>query len=241
MSIQGWFPNVHQLMDINFHFLNYYIFYLFIFNWRIIALQYCIGFCHTSTWKSLVYVRPLPLESPSHLPPHPTPLGCHRAPGLSSLFRFFFYYYKQCCFMCQCTNFCVDIFLSLECIRVELLDCMLTFGGTVRLFSKVAAALYIPTSSVSVSLHPYKYLLFLPFFIIFILLGVKWYLTVVWFAFPWCLVILRIFHVLSDHLFVQLLWGNVYLDLLLMYYLGYLSFYYRIIKVLCVFWIQASD
>ena len=90
MSIKGWFPNVHQLMDINFHFLNYYIFYLFIFNWRIIALQYCIGFCHTSTWKSLVYVRPLPLESPSHLPPHPTPLGCHRAPGLSSLFRFFF-------------------------------------------------------------------------------------------------------------------------------------------------------
>ena len=23
---------------------------LFIFNWRIIALQYCVGFCHTSTW-----------------------------------------------------------------------------------------------------------------------------------------------------------------------------------------------
>ena len=31
------------------------------------------------------YIRPLPLESPSLLPPHPTPLGCHRAPGLSSL------------------------------------------------------------------------------------------------------------------------------------------------------------
>ena len=62
-----------------------------------------------------------------------------------------------------------------------------------------------------------------------------------WCAFPWCLVILRIIHVLSDHLFVHLLWGNVYLDLLLLYYLGYLSFYYWIIKVLCVFWIQASD
>ena len=23
---------------------------LFIFNWRIVALQYCVGFCHTSTW-----------------------------------------------------------------------------------------------------------------------------------------------------------------------------------------------
>ena len=51
----------------------------FIFNWRIIALQYCVGLCHTSAWISHrhTYV-------PS-LPPHPTPLGCHRAPGLSSL------------------------------------------------------------------------------------------------------------------------------------------------------------
>ena len=37
---------------------------LIIFNWRI-ALQYCIGFWHIST--------------------HPTPLGCPRAPNLSSL------------------------------------------------------------------------------------------------------------------------------------------------------------
>ena len=27
--------------------------YWFIFNWRIIALQCCVGFCHTSTWISL--------------------------------------------------------------------------------------------------------------------------------------------------------------------------------------------
>ena len=32
-----------------------------------------------------VYICPLPLESPSHLPPHHTPLGCHRAPTLGSL------------------------------------------------------------------------------------------------------------------------------------------------------------
>ena len=32
-----------------------------------------------------VYLCPLPLEPPSHLPPHPTPLGCHRALDLSSL------------------------------------------------------------------------------------------------------------------------------------------------------------
>ena len=32
-----------------------------------------------------VHVCPLPLEPPSHLPPHPTPLGCHRVLGFSSL------------------------------------------------------------------------------------------------------------------------------------------------------------
>ena len=27
---------------------------------------------------------PLPLEFPSHFPPHPSPLGCHRSPSLNS-------------------------------------------------------------------------------------------------------------------------------------------------------------
>ena len=30
-------------------------FFLFIFNWRIIALQCCVGFCHTSAWISHWY------------------------------------------------------------------------------------------------------------------------------------------------------------------------------------------
>ena len=30
--------------------------YLFILNWRIIALQYCVGLCHTSTWISHRYM-----------------------------------------------------------------------------------------------------------------------------------------------------------------------------------------
>ena len=37
---------------------------LLIFNWRIIALQYCVSFCQTST-----SVSSLALEPPSHLPP----------------------------------------------------------------------------------------------------------------------------------------------------------------------------
>ena len=32
-----------------------------------------------------VYMCPLPLEPPLNLPPHPTPLGCHRALDVGSL------------------------------------------------------------------------------------------------------------------------------------------------------------
>ena len=31
-----------------------------------------------------VYTCPLPLKPPSHLPPHSTPLGCHKAPAWGS-------------------------------------------------------------------------------------------------------------------------------------------------------------
>ena len=49
-----------------------------LFNWRV---QYSVGFYHTSTWVSHrhTYVPSL-LETPSHHPPSPTPLDCHRAP-----------------------------------------------------------------------------------------------------------------------------------------------------------------
>ena len=40
-------------------------FFKFIFNWRIITLQYCVGFCHTSTWISHRYTH-VPFEPPSH-------------------------------------------------------------------------------------------------------------------------------------------------------------------------------
>ena len=50
-------------------------------------LRYCGGFCHTLTWIShgctcVPYPKP-----PSHLPPHPIPLGCPSAPALSALFH----------------------------------------------------------------------------------------------------------------------------------------------------------
>ena len=42
-------------------------FFKFIFNWRVIALQYCAGFCCTM-WIShnYTYISLLPLEPPSH-------------------------------------------------------------------------------------------------------------------------------------------------------------------------------
>ena len=62
-----------------------YVVFKFIFSWRIIPLQYCVGFCHTSAWSSHRYTRvPLLLNLP------PTSLPSHLSrwsqfPGLSSL------------------------------------------------------------------------------------------------------------------------------------------------------------
>ena len=66
------------------------LFYLFIFNWRIIAFQYCIGFYQTSTWISHWFTYALSHLNTS-LPPHPYtsfPIPLSRMllkPGLSSL------------------------------------------------------------------------------------------------------------------------------------------------------------
>ena len=60
------------------------------FNWRLITLQYCGGFCHTFAiheWmKPQCTCVPHP-EPASHLPPHPIPLGCPSTPALSVLFH----------------------------------------------------------------------------------------------------------------------------------------------------------
>ena len=46
---------------------------------------FCRFLPHTNVNQPWVCVRPLPLEPPSHLPPQPTPLSCHRALDLNSL------------------------------------------------------------------------------------------------------------------------------------------------------------
>ena len=62
-------------------------FKLIYFNWRLITLHYFGNFCHISTWIShrCPYV-PCP-KHPSHLPPHPIPLGYPSALALSALFH----------------------------------------------------------------------------------------------------------------------------------------------------------
>ena len=57
----------------------------FFFNWRLITLQYCGGFCHTLTWISHGCTCVPHPEPPSHLPSHPIPQGHPSAPALSTL------------------------------------------------------------------------------------------------------------------------------------------------------------
>ena len=62
------------------------LFFKFIyFNWRLITLQYCSGFCHTLTWISHGCTCVPHPETPSHLPAYSIPLGHPSAPALSIL------------------------------------------------------------------------------------------------------------------------------------------------------------
>ena len=58
---------------------------LIYFNWRLITLEYCSGFCHTLTWISHKCTHIPHPESPSHLPLHLIPQGHPSAPALSTL------------------------------------------------------------------------------------------------------------------------------------------------------------
>ena len=61
------------------------LFFLFFISWRLINLQYCkYGFCHTLTWISHGFICVSHPNPPSHLPPHPLPLGLPSAPAQST-------------------------------------------------------------------------------------------------------------------------------------------------------------
>ena len=65
-----------EIMDQSqFNFLFVY------FNWRMIALQFWVGFCRVSAWICRRFAYVPSLVTPPPPPPHPTPQGWHRAPG----------------------------------------------------------------------------------------------------------------------------------------------------------------
>ena len=75
MVFSGYMPSREIARSYGSSFFFFFSFILF-FNWRIIALQYCIGFYCTRMWinHNFIYV-------PSWTCFHPTPLGCQRVPG----------------------------------------------------------------------------------------------------------------------------------------------------------------
>ena len=73
-SFQTWIP----------YTANFFFSFIFI-SWRLITLQYCSGSCHTLTWISHGFTCVPHPDPPSHLPPHPIPLGLPSAPAPSKL------------------------------------------------------------------------------------------------------------------------------------------------------------
>jgi len=101
MVCDGWGPQIQILCwpwispFLTFIYLFFWCFWTVVlektlkkfiyFNWRLITLQYCSGFCHTLTWIRHGYICVPHPELPSHLSPHPIPQGHPSAPALSTL------------------------------------------------------------------------------------------------------------------------------------------------------------
>ena len=67
--------------------MNYYFFNINLFNWRLITLQYCIGFAmHQHESTTGVHVFPI-LNPSSLLPPYTIPLGHLSASAPSILYH----------------------------------------------------------------------------------------------------------------------------------------------------------
>ena len=84
-------------------------------------------------------------------------------------------------FLCEhMSSFLLGVYLGVELLGHMATLC-LTFWGTAKLFSKMVAVFYIPTSNVWVIqfLHTHQHLLLSLFFIIATLVGVQWYLIVI--------------------------------------------------------------
>ena len=73
------------IIDINNLSVSECDFFKNYFNWRLINLQYCGGFCHTFTWISHGCTCVPHSDPPSHFPTYTIPQGHPSAPALSTL------------------------------------------------------------------------------------------------------------------------------------------------------------
>ena len=84
----GWcWPHGMSLKAVPSSSVFVFLYKFIYFNWRLITLQYCSGFCHTLTWIHHGCTCVPHPELPSHLPPHPIPLGHPSAPAPSTLYH----------------------------------------------------------------------------------------------------------------------------------------------------------
>ena len=109
------------------------------------------------------------------------------------------------------------------------------FRNVHTIFHRLYQFTFIPAmQKISLSLHPCKQFLFVVFLITAILIGMRRYLIVLLFAFPWWLVMLNNFSCIC-WLFVCLLWRNVCSDPLSIFQSDCLIFFYWDIWAFYVF------
>ena len=124
--------------------ISFFNFILFIyFNWRLITLWYCSGFCHTFTWISHGCTCIPHPEPPSHLPPHPIPQGHPSEPALSTLshasnldwrsISYMTIYIFQC-YSLKSSHSCLLPQSSKVCSLYLCLFCCLAYGVIVTIF-----------------------------------------------------------------------------------------------------------
>ena len=71
-----------KILEVHFFVYSFLKKSIIDFNWRLITLQYCTGFCHMLTWISHGYTYVPPPQTPL---PHPIPLGCPTASAETAL------------------------------------------------------------------------------------------------------------------------------------------------------------